>query len=127
MLYALRITRKSDAGNSRTEAKAEGRFEGGALILNYSSDGADNVLTLSANKITHERFGEIALKMEFDPSQPTSCRICGCGSQGGFEIITHELKVKLSLSGSRAKCVYSGGDGERTQISISVSPAQNQV
>ncbi len=127
MLYVLRITRKSGAGNSRTEAKSEGEFKDGALVLNYSSDGADNALTLTQNKITHERFGEIGLKMEFDLSQPTICTVSGCGSQGGFKIFTHELKVKLSASGSRARCVYSDEDGERTQISISVSPAQNQV
>lgn len=122
MRYVLHITRKSDSDGSETAVDADGRFEGGALILDYLSDGAENRLILSNDKMTHERFGEIGLKMEFDPTRSTLCAVNGCGLRGGFYVTTHLLKVKLSASGSRARCVYSGDDGVRTQITVSVRP-----
>ncbi|MDE7086753.1 MAG: DUF1934 family protein [Clostridia bacterium] len=109
--YRLKITQTVGGEKTVTEAAAKGQTVDGALILDYSLDGAANKLFLDKKQVIQRRMGEIRLHIIFREGEVTKSRLSDGVNDGMFETYTRRLDVNFSGNDCTAHIEYSFGQG----------------
>lgn len=124
-MYTLEITSKTDSGSNVVTVEGNGKIADGQLSLKYNFDGAEYSLNITEGNITHERRGDVSLRMEFAKDKKTLCTLEDKTGKGAFEICTEELEVKFSDGACKAVCVYSDDGGEsKTTLTVVAKPSK---
>lgn len=111
MKYSLVITQTAEGETLVTAVDAEGEIIGGALVLNYSYDGAAYRLEIAQNAMAQTRDGEVKLYMFFAEGQTTEARLSDGVNVGEFPVRTKKLAVQFDGADCKAECEFSYGDG----------------
>lgn len=118
-IYKVNI---SSAGCGWTDNKtAEGEITeaDGAVIINYSLDGDECVLTVKDGVVTQERRGEQYVKITFEEGEKTQCAIGSGGLSGSFEIVTRSIKFISGKGGYKLSLEYlNGSDKELVNLTL---------
>ena len=109
ILYKVNI---SSVGNGWTDEKStEGEVTeaDGAVIIRYTLDGDECVLTVNGNTVTQERRGEQCVKISFKEGESTQCVIGSGGLSGSYEIFTRSINFFLGKGGYKLSLEYLNG------------------
>ena len=123
MKYGLKITQTAGGESNISLAEAEGVKVDGGMLFTYRYDGADYRLTLTEDKISHTRLGEVCLQMNFERGKATVCTLSDGANRGSFRIFTDLLRVQFNGACATAECVFSDcAGGEATRITVLATP-----
>ena len=123
MKYSLKITQTAGGESNVSLAEADGVRVDGGMLFTYRYDGADYRLTLTEEKMSHSRLGEVCLEMNFERGKPTVCTLSDGANRGSFRIFTDRLRVQFNGACAKAECVFSDGTGgDATHITVIAIP-----
>lgn len=91
------------------------------FVLSYKFEGDDCRLLYDGKTLTHEKGGEIPVKIDFCESERTECRIGEGTLLGTVEVATRSLAVNERGGGIEVSVDYLLGEDEM-RIDISVYP-----
>lgn len=119
MKYSLEIIQSVCGEESAVAVDAEGAFDGGVLILEYTFDCAKYVLEISEREMKQTRTGDIGLKMRFVMGETTRCVLSDGEQDGVFYVFTEEYQADFMDGKCTVNCLFSDGDsGDCTRIVV---------